>query len=75
MHSIQSGYHAAKIKHLIESQGRRKTWISEQLGVTPSHLSRMIMGERPITDRNAQRLADILGVSVDDLRATEEVSA
>lgn len=71
----QSRYDHQKIKDTIERQGRRKTWVSEQLGITPSHLSRLILGERPITERNATKLAEILGVPVEDFELREEVSA
>lgn len=71
MQDITSPYDHRKIKELVESQGRMKSWVADQLGITPSHFSRMIMGERPITRRNAARLAEILGVSIKTLERDE----
>lgn len=50
------------IDRLSREQGRTKWWVAKELGTHPSHLSKLISGERAITPRVAARLAEIFGV-------------
>lgn len=52
------------IDRLARDQGRSKWWVAKELGTHPSHLSKLISGERPVTRRMAARLADLFGVPV-----------
>lgn len=53
------------IDRLAREQGRRKIWLAERLGITPSHLSRMISGERVITRDMAGKLAELFDEPVE----------
>jgi plasmid maintenance system antidote protein VapI len=52
------------IDRLAREQGRTKWWVAKELGTHPSHLSKLISGERPITERVAIRLASVFDVPV-----------
>ena len=52
------------IDRLAREQGRTKWWVARELGTHPSHLSKLISGERRITPRVADRLAELFGVPV-----------
>lgn len=50
------------IDRLTREQGRTKWWVAKNLGTHPSHLSKLISGERRITPSVADRLAALFGV-------------
>lgn len=50
------------IDRLAREHGRTKWWVAKELATHPSHLSKLISGERRITERMAVRLADLFGV-------------
>ena len=52
------------IDRLAREQGRTKWWVAKNLGTHPSHLSKLISGERRITPSMAARLADLFGEPV-----------
>ena len=51
----------------IESQGLKKQWIAKKAGIDPSTLSRIISGVFNPTSIQASRIAEIIGVHVDDI--------
>lgn len=50
--------------HLKRGMIRR---VSRRTGITPSHISRALRGERGLSTRTAQLLASELGVTVEEL--------
>lgn len=52
------------IDRLSREQGRTKWWVAKELGTHPSHLSKLISGERRITPRMARKLAELFGEPV-----------
>lgn len=68
-------YSGAKLAQHIERQGRRVYWVADQVGVSPSLLYRMMNGTRGITDENAQALAEVLELDIDDLYESDPVLA
>lgn len=57
----------SKIGYWIEERGYMKKFIAKQLGITPNQLSNWINGKSHPTIEKAFKLADLLGVKVDDL--------
>lgn len=55
-------YRATELGKTIEAQGRHQRWLARQLGVSDSHLSRVITGERMMSERHAQVAAKVLMV-------------
>ena len=45
------------LRRYLDSHGIRYQWMAERLGITPSHLSRLLSGERPLTIATAGRLS------------------
>lgn len=62
----------AAIDRLAREQGRTKWWVAHELGTHPSHLSKLISGERVITERMAQKLAALFEVPVETFREGSE---
>ncbi|MFD4673731.1 helix-turn-helix domain-containing protein [Lentzea sp. NPDC058450] len=59
------------LRRLRSSQGRSLRTASDDLGLAPSHLSRLERGERRATPEIAEKLANYYGVS-SDLVALDE---
>lgn len=52
----------SRLREFLDSQGRRYSWVAERIGVTPSHLTRLMDGERPVTTEVAAKLAELFSV-------------
>lgn len=50
------------IMQTIEAQGRRLVWVAERLGISRSQLTNALAGRRRLTDDQAVKLAEILGL-------------
>lgn len=61
----------SKIGFWIEERGYMKKYIAKQLEITPTQLSNWISGKSSPTIEKAFKLADLLGVKVDDLYERE----
>jgi plasmid maintenance system antidote protein VapI len=61
-----------RLDRLIREQGRQKAWVAQQAGIHPTHLSKLLSGERRITPALARRLAGIFGVPTDTFAPQEE---
>lgn len=61
----------SRIGYWIEERGYMKKYIAKQLDVTPTQLSNWISGKSSPTIEKAFKLADLLGVKVDDLYERE----
>ena len=55
------------VARLVREQGRQKQWVARQIGVSPSEMTRILRGDRVLTLPQAQRLAQALGVTIEDL--------
>jgi len=53
------------IQRLVREKGRTKWSVARELGTHPSHLSKLISGERRITPGMAERLGEVFGVPVE----------
>ncbi len=56
----QTNYRATGLSEVLVSEGRKARWLAEQLGVSESHLSRVVNRERKTTGLLAKKVADIL---------------
>jgi transcriptional regulator with XRE-family HTH domain len=55
-------YDGRKLADLLTAQGRKARWLAAQAGVSESHLSRVVSGERLATRSTAERVAAVLQV-------------
>lgn len=69
----QFGNMALRIREILAEQGKTAEWLSEQLDMNPSQVSRFITGVRRTNTDFLQKTADALGVSVAELFATKEI--
>jgi HTH-type transcriptional regulator/antitoxin HigA len=51
------------LQHLVEERRLPKRLIAEQMGISPSHLSNILSGERQITIEHARNFGRVFGVS------------
>jgi lambda repressor-like predicted transcriptional regulator len=51
-----------QLKIRIREQGRNSRWIAKQLGLSESHFSRVLSGERWVAEHHARLVASLLGV-------------
>jgi putative transcriptional regulator len=56
-----------RIGELIKQSGYTRRYIAEKIGVTPKQLSNYVVGRSYPTVEKAFKLAELLGVKVDDL--------
>lgn len=59
------------VARLVREQGRQKQWVARQIGVSPSEMTKILRGDRVLTLPQAQRLAQALGVAIEDLAPTD----
>ncbi len=53
-------------KNWIEREGRKQTWVAQQVGCSPQWLNYVIKGKKPLSDKLAQTLQDKLGIPLMD---------
>jgi transcriptional regulator with XRE-family HTH domain len=51
-----------RIAMVIQAQGRRKTWVAREMGISPSYLTRLLTGERPWLPHLQEAAARVLGI-------------
>ena len=68
------GVATTKLRQVMEQQGRRHVWLAEQIGVSPSHVTRVMNGERVPGPDFRERAAELLGVTADELFPAAEVA-
>lgn len=56
-----------RITQLIESQGRKRTWVAQQISASSASISNWEKGEVMIPYDKARALAKVLGVKMEDL--------
>ena len=58
------------LKDWIAKEGRKQTWVAQQVGCSPQWLSYVLRGRKPMSDKLARALRDTLGIPlVDDSHA------
>lgn len=60
------------LRRIMEQQGRRHVWLAELTGVSPSHVTRVMNGERQPGPEFKRAAAAALGVPVEELFPAEE---
>lgn len=55
-----------RILDVVVAQGRIKSWLAGQIGVSPPHLTRLLRGERPWTEERKVRCIAALGLSAEE---------
>jgi ribosome-binding protein aMBF1 (putative translation factor) len=60
------------LKDWIEKEGRKQTWVAQQVGCSPQWLNYVLNGKKPMSDKLARVLRDKLGIPlVDEDQATQ----
>ena len=55
-------YRATQLAAILKSQGRHQRWLAKQIGVHESYLSRVVSGEKTLSQSKAEQVAALLGV-------------
>ena len=55
------------LARVLESQGRRASWVARQLGVHRNTMSRWVNGREPIPAARITQIASLLGVAPADV--------
>jgi ribosome-binding protein aMBF1 (putative translation factor) len=50
------------LKDWIEKEGRKQTWVAQQVGYSPQWLNYVLQGKKPMSDKLARALRDKLGI-------------
>jgi transcriptional regulator with XRE-family HTH domain len=64
-----------QIRRLREAQGRTAKWVAHQMGITSAVMSRIEHDKRTLKDHEIVRLAQILGVTPNEILTTSTLSA
>jgi hypothetical protein len=54
------------LKDWITKEGRKQTWVAQQVGYSPQWLSYVLTGRKPLSDKLARALQDALGIPLVD---------
>ena len=54
-----TNYQASNLRYLLEGQGTKFRWLADQVGISESHLSRIINGERFVSESLARRISEV----------------
>jgi ribosome-binding protein aMBF1 (putative translation factor) len=54
------------LKAWIEKEGRKQTWVAQQVKCSPQWLNYVLRGKRPLSDKLARALRDKLGIPLVD---------
>jgi ribosome-binding protein aMBF1 (putative translation factor) len=54
------------LKAWIEKEGRKQTWVAQQVKCSPQWLNYILKGKRPMSDKLARALRDKLGIPLID---------
>jgi transcriptional regulator with XRE-family HTH domain len=55
-------YMATGLEDVLTAQGRKARWLAAKVGISESHLSRVVNGERPVSRTLAEAIAATLQV-------------
>jgi transcriptional regulator with XRE-family HTH domain len=68
LHTTRTERHETALGRILREQGRKGSWLAEQLGITAGAVSRWANGEWPIPDGRVDQIAALLGVDPEELR-------
>lgn len=60
------------LKKILAEKGISTKWLAEQTEVSPTHLSYVMTGRRNISFELAEKIADVLGVTLSELVQNDE---
>lgn len=63
------------LKRVLQSEGRRQTWLASQIGMDPPTLSRIVTGRLVPTDAERLAIAKALGREVEELWPDSKAAA
>ncbi len=49
------------LREFLDARGIRYSWVASKLGIGNSHMTRLMDGERPLTERHALKLIELFG--------------
>ena len=55
------------VRNELRTNERSIAWLSRILGYSPSHVNRLLSGERQLSDEKKESLASILNISLETL--------
>ena len=65
---VQTMKEQTPLARILKAQGRKRSWVGEQIGVKPYTISRWCAGEWPIPEGRIPQLAAVLGVAPEAIR-------
>ncbi len=63
------------LRIVIDSRGLRYGWLATELGISPSHLGRLLDGERELSTEQGAVLARLTQLPVEEIREAARQSA
>lgn len=57
-------YRATHLNEFLREQGRSQRWLASKIGVHESYLSRVLSGQKTLSEDQAERVSLILGTSL-----------
>ena len=64
-------FNLSLIRYLMRSQSKTTLELSEEIDVTPQHLSRILNRQSPLSEKIGKKIADALGVSWEVVKTPE----
>ena len=61
-----------KLKQYLDEHGIKQTWLCEKTGISSGAMSLLVRGKAKPTLENAQKIAKVLGTTVDKLWPLED---
>lgn len=59
----------ASLKELIDGQGRKYGWVAEQVGLRLDFFSRVVLNRGRATEQERAKLAEVLGLTIEEIAA------
>lgn len=66
---MEPATHQPSLKDLIDRQGRRHGWVAEHLGLRPDIFSRVVLNRGRATEQERAKLAEVLGLTLEEIAA------
>ncbi len=52
-----------KIKEHLEARGTKQTWLADQTGISPEHISNILANRVLLTEENLNKINEVLGTN------------
>lgn len=59
---MNTPYDFEKLEAIMQAQGRRQTWLAQQVGVSVSMINHILKGRKPLTPKMGYKIARALGI-------------